>query len=153
MPNDRLELIHGELERTVDHQSTKLDELRGRSATVLQAASIVTAFLGAETYSKDPNVLAGVAAVAFAVVVACTVWVLRPQSGWEFTNDPLILLEDVQAGAYDDVDGLRSVLIEAWAPKIETNEEKLDVLSTAVLVGVIALGAEALLLFGALATR
>lgn len=155
MPDERLALIYAELQRTLASQSATLDELRGRAATILQAAAIVTGFLGVKTYSDDPGALGALAAAAFVVVAIASVVVLWPTGGWCFTLDPLMMLEDLQAGAYGDegTDAMYSFVIERGGGWITSNDEKLRTLLWAVIAAVASLGAEAALLMAALATN
>jgi len=91
-PDPRAEVIYRESVRALDLQSASVDELRARTGVLLAAASVATAFLGAEAFKLHGfwwvNVLA---AIVFVGVVLLALFILMPKGGWEFTYNADVL--------------------------------------------------------------
>lgn len=79
------ELVYAEALRSITQQQAVLDELRGRAATVLSAAAIVTGFLGGIALDDAKVGIIGAAAIiVFAIAGFLCVVVLLPWPGWNF---------------------------------------------------------------------
>lgn len=85
----RLVIAYKESVRAWAHQSSVLDELRSRAGTLIAAASVSSAFLGAATirgsHSLDDGSVAAI--VVFGVVVALCIYVLWPAKDWVFVHN------------------------------------------------------------------
>lgn len=149
MPDEdpRLRLIWEEGVRAVDQQAQDLDEVRGRAATVLSAASIAGAFLASSVLDGDAKFRTAtwVATVAFAVAGLSTSWVLLPRSGWRLARRPLTMLEDyVEGDRPFDVDDLHHDAAPHLDADFTTNKGKLRGLLWGLTVGCAALVVEIL---------
>ncbi len=127
-PDPRLRLAYEESVRALSVQSRVLDELRSRTGVVLSAASVASAFLGAQAFTKEHHSIADwrlAAVIAYGAVIALAIGVLLPGSGWGFTQDAKALVDDY-ATADLPLDYMHeSMAIEgAWA-RI-ANEAKMD---------------------------
>lgn len=79
------EFAYTEASRSIAQQQAVLDELRGRAATLLSAAAIVTGFLGGIALDdKQVGAVGTLAIVAFAIAGFLCVAVLLPWPGWNF---------------------------------------------------------------------
>ena len=87
-PDPRLQFVYEEAVRALDRQAVRLDDLRGRSATLLGAGSIAGGVLAAESFSggSGATTWAWIATIAFVLMGLLTAWVLSP-SEWRFTRD------------------------------------------------------------------
>src|SRR2546428_5388216 len=73
--------------RGIAGQRSQLDELRARTGTLISAANIATAFLGATAASGHhglPPAFLG-ALFPFALTVGLCIYVLVPRRGWSFS--------------------------------------------------------------------
>jgi hypothetical protein len=83
--------------RAISSQAGAIDSLRSRTAGLLGAASIATAFLGPASVGEDGIKEWGiVATVCFGGVGLLTLFILYPLRGWHFTLDPPAILDDYQ---------------------------------------------------------
>jgi hypothetical protein len=91
----RLIVAYDESVRAWAHQSAVLDELRSRAGTLIAAASVSSAFLGAATLrgSHSLNGSSVAAIVVFGVVIALCIYVLWPAKDWVFVHNAKLLLE------------------------------------------------------------
>lgn len=100
-------LVYDESIRAVTQQVGSLNDLRGRAATLLSAASIATSFLGAQALSKPgPLDMLGVptahvfgvvdwlAIGAFVTVGVISLRILLPVRDWVFTLSARDLIRD-----------------------------------------------------------
>ena len=79
------EFLYAEAQRSIVQQQGVLNELRGRAATLLSAAAIVTGFLGGIALDdKHVGTIGAAAIVAFAVTGFLLVGMLFPLPGWNF---------------------------------------------------------------------
>jgi len=85
----RLVLAYDESVRAWALQSRVLDELRGRAGVLIAAASVSSAFLGAQAIAgKHAWAASGLAAIAvFGVVVLLCIYVLWPAQNWIFVHN------------------------------------------------------------------
>jgi hypothetical protein len=83
------ELAYHEAVRAISNQADTIDKLRGQTSALLGAASVATAFLGAEGIgTKGLSGWGLVATVCFGVQGLLTVALLFPRDGWRFTLAP-----------------------------------------------------------------
>jgi hypothetical protein len=143
----RLRLIWEEGVRAVDLQAHSIDEVRGRAATILSAASIAGAFLASAVLDGNEafRLATWIATGAFAVVGLATTWVLWPRSGWKLSRRPRWMLEDyVEHDDPADIDDLLHDLARHLERDLETNKAKLDQLFWGLTIGCGALVVEIL---------
>jgi hypothetical protein len=105
------EIAYDAATRAVADQRARLNDVRGRAATLLSAAAIVTSFIGARALD-DQRVLASGEAItdrslqgweiagiaAFIALAAMTIAVLLPWSGWTFRLGARNLVRDYADG-------------------------------------------------------
>jgi hypothetical protein len=83
------EMAYTEAVRAISSQAGAIDALRSRTAGLLGAASIATAFLGPASVGEHGLKGWGiVATVCFGAVGLLTLFILYPLKGWHFTLDP-----------------------------------------------------------------
>jgi hypothetical protein len=91
------ELAYTEAVRAISSQAGAIDALRSRTAGLLGAASIATAFLGPASVGEHGLQGWGiVATVCFGGVGLLTLFILYPLQGWRFTLDPPGILDHYQ---------------------------------------------------------
>jgi hypothetical protein len=114
--------------RALDLQSGALSDLRSRAGTLLAAASVVAAFLGAPALQHDSASL-GVA-VAFVALIGVLVLTLLILRNWTFTFRlaAATILEDLEAGKYVDEDDAVSRLARFMEENHDVNETRLRLL-------------------------
>ena len=143
----RLRLIWEEGVRAVDQQAHSIDEVRGRAATILSAASIAGAFLASAVLDGDEafEVATWIATGAFTVVGLATTWVLWPRRGWRLSRQPRSMLHEyVEHSDPMDIDDVLHDLAGHLHDDSETNRRKLDRLFWGLTVGCGALVIELL---------
>ena len=152
--SDVLELAVADATRAIDQQSAKLEEHRGRAATILTGGSIVASFLGtavldridSPVYEADRDIRVLVAAsiglIAFVVVAFLAGFTLRPSKGWAFGRSPAKLISFVTHPATINADAYRRFTLEDLADDHARNELRLQPLTNAVRRAVYALAAE-----------
>lgn len=143
----RLRLIWEEGVRAVDQQAHSVDEVRGRAATILSAASIAGAFLASAVLDGNEafGLATWIATGAFAVVGLATTWILWPRSGWKLSRRPLWMLEEyVEHDEPMAIDDLLHSLARHLEEDLETNKAKLDHLFWGLTIGCGALVVELL---------
>jgi hypothetical protein len=90
----RAQLVHQESVRALEMQSATLDELRSRAGVLLAAASVATAFLGAEALKQHGlSTVNTLGAITFICVFGLALWILSPTGGWRFTYNADVLRE------------------------------------------------------------
>jgi len=122
----RLALAYQESVRALTVQSGVLDELRSRTGVLLAAASVASAFLGAQTLTAR-HALSGlplVALISFGSVVVLCIYVLLPGSGWAFTQDAKSLVTDY-VSADQSLDFMHESMAIEGAECRAANEERL----------------------------
>jgi hypothetical protein len=145
-------LGYDEAVRNITDQAGVLEALRGRAATLLSAAALVTSFLGGLTLVAPAVTEAGAfrgarigdwawaAIVAFGVVGLTTLLILWPWA-FIFVMNPVQFSADATAAGLD-VDDLKGELTTFRWSHWESNQKKLDRLYRLFRVGVLAIVAE-----------
>src|SRR5262245_40197338 len=146
MPDDddsRLRFIWEEGQRALEYQYASLNEVRGRAATVLSAASVSAAFLA--SVALDDKEKFGRAAWAgtgsFVLVCVFTVWALWPVGDWRFHRIP----ERLFSGYIDrnaDMNTMYRELAKHLGKNFAHNERKLDLLYRYLSAACVMLGTE-----------
>lgn len=87
-------LVYEEALRGIAQQQTSVEGLRARVGTLLSAASISTAFLGAQALAnRTPGRWGWLAMVSFVAVVGASIAIMWPYE-WIFRRSPKALLSD-----------------------------------------------------------
>lgn len=132
-------------------QERALLGLRTRAGTVLAAASIAGAFLGAKTSHGSLDVWASLALIAFVGCVASSVWVLLPHELVFAFRGSALLAESDHEGLSDVTEAYRAA--GSWiAPFLDSNSSKLGKLSDWLTISCALLAAEVLLWTASLAS-
>lgn len=126
--------------RALDAQERGLEELRGRTGTLLAAASLVASFLGAQTIQRADSLgtLEALALVALAVSIGACTYVLLPKEEFVFTLDGTRLYEELYALGDDEAEVKRRLtywLEGYW----RANQAKIDGLGTWFFVASVGL--------------
>jgi hypothetical protein len=89
--------------RSLGQQESSLNELRGRTATLIAASSLVTSFLGGTAIGKTGfDAWSVVALVAFVASIVLATWVLLPKGHLVFSVKGSALFEDeIRADVFD----------------------------------------------------
>jgi hypothetical protein len=125
-------------------QERSLLGLRARAGTVLAAASIAGAFLGAKTSHGSLDVWASLALTAFVLCVASAVWVLLPHKLVFAFRGAALLAESDHQGLSDVTDAYRTAGI--WIePFLDSNGGKLGDVSDWLTISCGLLAAEVVL--------
>jgi hypothetical protein len=125
-------------------QERALTGLRTRAGTVLAAASIAGAFLGAKTSHGALDVWASLGLIAFVLCVASAVWVLLPHKLVFAFRGSALLAESDHQGLSDVTEAYRAAGI--WIePFLDSNGSKLGDLSDWLTVSCALLAAEVVL--------
>ena len=121
-------IVYGEAVRAIAGQERTLAELRTRTATVLAAGGVASAFLGDTGIADGAGLFAWLAIVAFALMVGACVWVLIPvKEGWTFECSAGGLLEDhVDVAGRNKPQLLYRFLAEALDGHYKKNEKPLE---------------------------
>jgi hypothetical protein len=119
--------VFDEARRGLENQSGALDELRGRSGTLLAAASVAVSFLGGIALEDGSVTGWGVAAVVtFSLVVGAVFSILWPFS-WRFVLSAEILITDwVEAVDPPSVNELRRELARVMERNQSHNQRQLN---------------------------
>jgi hypothetical protein len=145
-------LGYDEAVRNITGQAGVLDALRGRAATLLSAAALVTSFLGGLTLVapaiSETGVFRGArigdwawaAIIAFGIVGLTSLLILWPWN-WVFEMDPVQFMTDAEADGLE-VDELKGELAEFHWLHWNSNQSTLDRLYLVYRAGVLALVAE-----------
>jgi hypothetical protein len=93
--DSRLVLAYEESVRAWALQSAVLDELRNRAGILIAAATVSSAFLGAQALGSKRALSAAaiLAVVAFGAVILLCVYVLWPAKDWTFVHNGERLIE------------------------------------------------------------
>lgn len=120
-------IVFDEARRGLENQSGALDELRGRSGTLLAAASVAVSFLGGIALEDGSVTGWGVAAVVtFSLVVGAVFSILWPFS-WRFVLSAEILITDwVEAVDPPSVNELRRELARVMERNQSHNQRQLN---------------------------
>src|SRR5438067_127384 len=105
-------MIYSEATRAIERQQSVLDGLRSRTGTLFAAASLVTAFLGGQSLTRNPNLdfFAWGAIASFVSLFILVLAILWPWA-FRFVFSAKILLEDHRK---KPVTELQAYLAEIW---------------------------------------
>jgi hypothetical protein len=130
-------MIHEEALRGIARQQSVIDNLRSRSGTLFAAASLVSAFLGAQSLQREAQLdgLAWIAVGSFFMLFLVAMFILWPW-GFKFILNPQILIEDHVSKS---VPQLQIYLARIWRENYEWNQQKVKQLSVVFRLGLVAL--------------
>jgi len=133
-------MIHEEALRGIARQQSVIDNLRTRSGTLFAAASLVSAFLGAQALQREPTLdgLAWIAVGSFFVLFLVAMVILWPWK-FKFILNPQILVEDHMSKS---VPQLQIYLARIWRENYDWNQRKVRQLSLVLRLGLVALVVE-----------
>jgi hypothetical protein len=122
------EIIFDESVRAIVRQQGVVEGIRSRAGTIFAAASLVTAFLGGQALSRDPdfNAITWVAIAAFVALFVCTLSILWPWP-FRFVLSADILIED---HLEKEPDELHLYLAKIWRKNYVLNQAKIRQLHT-----------------------
>ncbi len=90
----RMGLVYDEALRSIAQQQASVEALRSRVGTLLSAASISTAFLGAQALAnRTPGQWGLLAMVSFVAVVGVSIAIMWPYE-WIFRRSPKAILRE-----------------------------------------------------------
>ena len=117
-------VAYDEALRAIARQQAVLDGLRSRAATIFSAAALVTAFLGAQALTREPelDLLAWLAIIAFVAVFVLALAILWPW-GFQFVLSAEILIEDHLGKQVSD---LQKYLAGIWGKNYDRNQVRVD---------------------------
>jgi hypothetical protein len=134
-------IIYGESLRAIAQQEASLDDLRSRTGTILAAASLITAFLGAQALGHDQTLriiggrtflephfgaLAWLAVGAFVSLAALCLLILWPWT-WDFVMSATVLIEDyLNDGKGITAEELQIAIAKISEENWDANSKKLD---------------------------
>ncbi len=123
----RVALVYDEALRAIAQQQSNLDGLRTRIGTLLSAASISTAFLGASALKdRTPGRWGWIAIGSFVLVVVASILILNPYQ-WTFRRSPRAILGDyVDHEEPVDLVPMQRALAEHLEDNFKDNEVKLN---------------------------
>lgn len=133
-------MIHEEALRGIDRQQATIDALRSRTGTLFSAASLVSAFLGAQALERQakPDLFYWVAIGSFVVLFLLVLAILWPW-GFRFVLSPTILIEDHIEKSVSD---LQIYLAQIWRKNYEQNQGRVDQLHWVYRAALLALAIE-----------
>lgn len=136
--------MFNESRRALDRQAAAIDELRSRAGSILSAASIVAAFLGAESLkgSEPLPVLTWVAVTAFALCGLACAWVLRPREFTFLASAKQVIADRIVSEDRVDVDQLRWALAVQFEEWYDDNQRDRTRMACAISVSCLALVVE-----------
>jgi hypothetical protein len=125
-------------------QERALSALRARAGTVLTAASVAGAFLGAKTSHGSLDAWAVLALISFVLSLGSAIWVLVPHEFVFAFRGEALLAESDHRGVRDVTEAYRAAGI--WtAPHLQTNGGKIAVLSGWLTASCVLLASEIVL--------
>jgi tetrahydromethanopterin S-methyltransferase subunit B len=138
--------------RSLDHQERTLEELRGRTGTLLTAAALTTSFLGARALAGDADHALATVGFGFAIVsIVISVYVLAPKAVLEFAISGSAIYDYFAREQADFPEAQRT--LAQWAQYAwDSNQDVIDRLvvafqaACAALVGAVAVWCVALAL-------
>jgi hypothetical protein len=144
MPSSVAEAGYELSQNAISEQSERLGELRGRTGTLLAAASLAASFLGGQTIrAGDLGVLGGLALVAYLVCVGACIKVLLPHRlVFAFRGSALI---DAARQSRTDLEEALEAATGWFESFLEENRAELERLTRWYTVACLALGAEIVL--------
>ena len=133
-------VVYAEALRGIARQQTVIDALRNRAGTLFAAASLVTAFLGGQALTRDPELdtLAWLAIGAFVTLFALVLAILWPWK-FRFTLSPQVLIEDHLSKSVPE---LHTYLAEIWDKNYDFNKTTVDKLHRLFRIACSALSVE-----------
>lgn len=125
--------------RSLNQQEQTLEELRGRTGTLLTATTLTTSFLGARALTADANHALGTIGFGFAIIsIVICVYVLAPKAVLEFAISGSAIYDHFAAERTDFPDVQRRMA--EWAQFAwDSNQGVIDRLVVAFQVGCAAL--------------
>jgi hypothetical protein len=125
-------------------QERALGALRTRAGTVLAAASISGAFLGAKTSHGSLDTWGVFALISFVLSLGSAIWVLLPHAFVFAFSGEALLAESDHLGVRDVTEAYRAAGI--WiSPHLQANSSKVAVLSGWLTVSCLLLASEVIL--------
>lgn len=132
----RIALVFEEARRSNTQQQRVLDELRSRTATLLSATAISTAFLGAQALAEGGFGSTGVAAtLSFVAAELMCLVILVPKGKWLFRFEVHGLLRDYVDETPVTLDHMRAILAEHLEENFQANENRMKQLFLAFRAG------------------
>lgn len=132
----------------LEKQEHVLDELRSRTGLLLAASSLSASFLGPTALDHGQPVLLAGALAAFAVSIGGSIYVLIPRSAFTFSVFGSTMYEELFEFR-DDLDEVYRRLAYDLDGFWEANDAAMQPLFSWFRRAAVALGAEVILLFGA----
>jgi hypothetical protein len=125
-------------------QERALSALRARAGTVLAAASVAGAFLGAKTNHGSLDTWGVLALISFVLSLGSAIWVLLPHEFVFAFRGEALLAESDHRGVHDVTEAYRAAGL--WtAPHLRTNGSKIAALSGWLTASCVLLASEIVL--------
>lgn len=125
----RLKLVYEEALRSNAQQQAVLESIHARTATLISAAAISTAFLGAQALDDGSGIAGILATMAFVASEFMAIRVLWPRDKkWMFRFNTKNLLRDYVDDTPMNLDDMRAVLAGHLEDNFASNKDGLDVL-------------------------
>ena len=125
-------------------QERALSALRARAGTILAAASVAGAFLGAKTTHGSLDAWGILALVSFVLSVGGAIWVLLPHEFVFAFCGEVLLAESDHLGVREVTEAYRAAGL--WtAPHLRTNASKIAALSSWLTASCVLLASEIIL--------
>jgi hypothetical protein len=125
------QLTYEEAKQALTNQASALDALRSRAGTLLQAASLITAFLGGLIFENGlPDGWAPLVGIfAFIGVVLLSLLLLLPLPGWKFTASPGAIVRDfIEADSPATLTETHRELALRFGKWLDQNQRRLNAL-------------------------
>ena len=139
--------------RALDVQEREVEQLRGRTGSLLAASSLTASFLGAQVIGRGGavNPSAALALLSLALSIVLCVYVVLPKRGFVFSMSAPIVFETLYAVREDDDEVRRRMAY--WLDSFRRgNQKKLEHLGRCFLAAATALTLQLLLWTWALAS-
>jgi hypothetical protein len=122
--DDRVELVWDLAQKNISNQFAALDELRTRIGTLFGAATIANGFLSAQSFAATHGFPFGAwIAVASAVLLAAVIaYVLWPRNWRVASIDTHMMLEDIDAHEYTDINHMRRYMSDRYQEGLAVND-------------------------------
>jgi hypothetical protein len=152
-PATLVELSYAAALRALDLQERGVEQLRGRTGTLLAATSLTASFLGAQSIAntKGLSTLGALALVALATSILTCIYILLPKRGFIFSVSGVRMFESLFEFK-DDADEARRHLVYWLEGYYNDNQTRIDRLGRCYAVAALALALQVLLWCVALAT-
>ena len=144
MPSSVAEAGYELSQSAISEQSERLGELRGRTGTLLAAASLAASFLGGQVIrAGDVGVVGGLALLGYLVCVGACIKVLLPHRlVFAFRGSALI---DAARETGNDLEATLEAATGWFEAFLEDNRIELERLTRWYTIACLALGAEIML--------